>query len=214
MEIIIILFVIYGIVSSISKKRAEERKRQEQQTKARLQNAYPPDVWPRRDPPEMQYEQPDVPQQVYNEPPRHVMPFGVPPSPYYVQEPTPDQMQAHYEPSAAQAQKETAPSQALYEKFFNAVDKWMGEHAPFGQEAVPETRSEGEKTFEPVQTVADKLMNENATGAAKVVPPPSIVRHAGAEGFALGMSRRDIINGVIWSEILTRPQERIRRRVF
>ncbi len=73
MEIIIILFVIYGIVSSISKKRAEERKRQERQTKARLQNAYPPDVWPRRDPPDIQYEQPDVPQQVYNEPPQHVI---------------------------------------------------------------------------------------------------------------------------------------------
>ncbi len=212
MEAIIILFVIYGIVSSIAKKRNEERKRQERATKTRLQNAYPPSEW-HRSPPQMPYEQPDVPQQVYNEPPRHVMPFSVPSSPYYVQEPTPDQLQSNYEPPAEQ--EEPAPSQALYDKFFNAVDKWMGDNMPLSAEPAPETRYEGEKAFEPVLTVADKLKREQAPSAADKLAreaAPTAVRRE--SGFALGMSRKEIINGVIWSEILTRPQERVRRRAF
>ncbi len=220
------MFVIFGIVSSISKTRTEARKKQDQQNQQRMRDAYPPGPALRRSPPQTPYEPENAPQQVNYEPPRPIMPFGVPPAPYHVA-PPPEQfepVQAQYEPPPEQFEAQPAPSETLFDQLFSIAEGAMAKlgvetgardkaaegpgdmaHPAVSLQQAPAHR------LEAAPTVTDKLMRK-APGEAVAEQAPPNVRRAG--GFALGASRRDIINGVIWSEILARPGERPRRRAF
>ncbi len=212
LEYLIIIFVIFSIVSSISKKRAEERKRQEKQAQTRLQNAYPPEPGPRREPAKVPYT---PPRQVNDESQYAPPTLNIPQRPQYAPPPEP------FEPQTAQHEPplEAAPPQTLFDQFFGFVEAAM----PKSKEPAQAQPAQGEgfgsvpmhPAMTPMQrreaapTVAEKLAAQKTAPSESALP---VARRA--EGFAQSASRRDIINGIIWSEILTRPSERTRRRAF